>query len=96
MNVTKALALLMMTIAFWLSAAKAAPGPRYEVTGTSPITKRLFAHHLDCRLAAKRGLEKAGGLCRSKGHRGVDHLSVKIGGCWTLTQRSVKVRFSCE
>jgi len=91
MNLTKALALLTLTIAFWLSAAHA-----LTVKGHAPITNRFFAQQLDCRDAKIDAQKNAENLCRRLRHRGADRMTFRHGGCWTLTRRTVTLNFECE
>ena len=93
MNLTKTLALLTLTIAFWLSAAHA---QELSVRGESPITNRFFALQKDCRDARHDAITKANTLCRRLRHRNADARTFRQGGCWTFVNRSITLRFSCE
>lgn len=93
MNVTKALALLTLTMFFWMSQASA-----HEVVGESPRLSGFFAKQRECRDALNNAKSKAEKVCRKLGHRGVDPQSVKFGTCWGQfsAKRTMSLNFKCE
>lgn len=93
MNVTKAFALLTLTMFFWLSAAEA-----HEVVGESPRLSGFFAKQRECSDAAMDAKTKADKLCKKLRHRGFDKQSLRFSPCWGQfsSKRTIKLNFKCE